>query len=121
MSLLALLCRWFVGCSFAATRIVNHNGQLETFALRRWTALGCILLAVAFAVLGAIHAHSDAQPACGSAPCAVCISVHANAPAVTSHPLLILFAAETVAIPFRAEGHGIAAEPTLFIRPPPAV
>jgi hypothetical protein len=84
-------------------------------------ALGCMVLVVLFAGLEATHAHSDAQPARSSSPCAVCVSVHANAPAVTSHPLPVLFAVEAVAIPFRAEGHGIAAEIALFIRPPPAV
>jgi hypothetical protein len=100
--------------------VIGH-GQLENLRWRRWIALGCIVLVALFAGLEATHAHSDAQPARSSSPCAVCISVHANAPAVTSHPLPVLFATEAVAIPFRAEGHGIAAEIALFIRPPPAV
>lgn len=99
---------------------VIGNGQLENPRWQRWIALGCIVLVALFAGLEATHAHSDAQPARSSSPCAVCISVHANAPAVTSHPLPVLFTAEAVAIPFRAEGHGIAAEIALFIRPPPA-
>jgi hypothetical protein len=98
---------------------VSHKGQLEGFAWRRWMALGCMVLVLVFAGLEATHAHLDAKLARSSGPCAVCISVHANAPAVTFHPFPTLLAVELVTIPFQAEGHGIAAELALFIRPPP--
>jgi hypothetical protein len=84
-------------------------------------ALGCLFLVLAFAGLEATHAHSDAQLARSSSPCALCISVHANSPAVTSHALPVVFAVEAVTLPFRAQGHVVAAELTIFIRPPPAI
>ena len=97
-----------------------RKSQLETALWQRWIALGCLLLVLVFAGLEATHVHSDAQLAGNASPCAVCISVHANAPAVSFHPLPTLLAVEIVAVPFRTEGKGIAEEIALFIRPPPA-
>lgn len=88
---------------------------------QRSMALGCLFLVLAFAGLEATHAHSDAQMARSSSPCAVCISVHANSPLVMTHDLPVLFSVEAVTLPFRATGHAVAAELTLFIRPPPVV
>lgn len=99
---------------------MTGKGQLENPRWQRWMALGCMLLILLLAGLEATHAHSDFQPARGSSQCAVCVSVHANAPAVTPQPLPVLFAVEAVAVPFRAEGHSIAAEIAIFIRPPPS-
>jgi hypothetical protein len=93
------------------------------FAGSRWQrciALGCLFLVLAFAGVEATHAHSDAM-ARSSSPCAVCISVHANSPLVITHDLPVLFSVEAVTLPFRATGHAVAAELTLFIRPPPVV
>jgi hypothetical protein len=100
---------------------VMLQGQLEGLRWRRWIALGCVSLVLLFAGLAATHFHSDAQIACGSRPCAICISLHSNAPAVTAHSLHVLFAIDSVAIPFVVEGKGFAVERAFFIRPPPAV
>lgn len=97
------------------------KNQLEASRGRRWIALGCISLVLLFAGLAATHFHSDAQIACGSRPCAICISLHSNAPAVTAHSLYVQFTIDSVAIPFVAEGKGHAVERAFFIRPPPAV
>lgn len=83
-------------------------------------ALSCIALALFMTGLEATHAHSDAAVSHNSSPCVICISVHANAPAVTFHPLPTLAALETLAVPFQAEGKGIVKEISLFTRPPPA-
>lgn len=86
----------------------------------RFVALSCILLALVMTGLEAAHSHSDAAVSRNSSPCAICISTHSNAPAVTFDPLPVLSALETVAIPLRADGKGIVKEISLFIRPPPA-
>ncbi len=101
-------------------RTVNHKGLFGNGPWQRWMALGCLFLLLAFVGLEATHAHSDGQLARSSSPCAVCISVHANSPAMTAHPLPVLFAFEAVTVPFRAERKAVAAELSLFIRPPPA-
>jgi hypothetical protein len=100
-------------------RSVNREGQFEHGRWQRCMALGCILLVLLFAGLEATHMHPDARLARSSEPCAVCISVHANAPAVTFHPLPTLLAVESLAVPFRVEHKGISKELRLFIRPPP--
>lgn len=102
-------------------RTVNRKGLFVNGPWQRWMALGCLFLLLAFVGLEATHAHSDGELARSSSPCAVCISVHANSPAVTAQPLPVLFAVEAVTLPFRVEGKAIAPELTLFIRPPPTV
>ena len=87
----------------------------------RGAALACILLVLLMTGVEATHAHSDVVAAKSSSPCAICISVHANAPAVTVYVLPTLSTLETVAVPFGAEGKGIDREISLVIRPPPAV
>lgn len=87
----------------------------------RWAALGCVFLVLMMSGVEATHAHSDFVAPRASSPCAICISVHANAPAVTVYALPTLAALETLAIPFGAEGKGIDREISLVIRPPPAV
>jgi hypothetical protein len=99
---------------------VNQKSRLMSGPWQRCMALGCLLLVLAFAGLEATHAHSDAQMARSSSPCALCISVHANSPAVIAYALPIVFAVEAVTLPFRAQGHVVTSELTLFIRPPPA-
>ncbi len=107
---------WGVVC----LRVIVES-QFETSRWRRLIALGCISLVLLFAGLAATHFHTDAQIACGSRPCAICISLHSNAPAVTAHSLHVQFAVDSVAVPFVAEGKGFAVERAFFIRPPPAV
>lgn len=100
---------------------MNRNSQLEAWFWQRWMALTCIAMVLVFCGLEATHAHADARLTRNSAPCAVCISGHAKAPAVTFLALPLLMTVEIVAIPFLAEGKIIPPELTLFIRPPPAV
>jgi hypothetical protein len=89
--------------------------------VRNWAALCCLSVLLAFAWLETTHAHPAGELARGSTPCAVCIAVHANAPALTAHPAPVLFTVETLTASFRAERKDITAEISLFIRPPPAV
>jgi hypothetical protein len=100
--------------------VLIGNTQLEKSSLWRWTALTCVLLVVLMTGVEAVHAHSGVPNGRTSSSCAICISVHANAPAVSYHPLPTLAAVEMVAIPFQTQGKGISAELSLFIRPPPA-
>jgi len=94
--------------------------RLDTGTVRHWAALVCLWVLLAFAWMETTHAHPANDLARGSNPCAVCIAVHANAPAVTAHPLPVVFATESVTIAFRAEHKGVASDISLFIRPPPA-
>jgi hypothetical protein len=86
----------------------------------RFMALSCILLALAMTGLEATHTHSDAALSGSSSPCAICISVHANAPALAFHFLPVLCMVETVTIAYQPEGKSAAPELQLFIRPPPS-
>jgi hypothetical protein len=88
--------------------------------LRRLTALTCITLVLLLASLEATHAHSDVASV-RSSPCAICLSVHANAPAVTLLVMPTLAALDKLVTPFLIEGHGIQREISLFTRPPPPV
>ena len=81
-------------------------------------ALACVCLTLMFAGLESTHAHSDAKI---TGPCAICISIHANAPAITFHLLPTLRPVQTLAVARPVEGLGIAKELRLFIRPPPSV
>jgi hypothetical protein len=78
----------------------------------------CVLLLLVFAGLEATHAHADAQRPASS--CAICVSAHANAPALTLHPLPTLRPVATVAAPLETERPSSAVKLTFFIRPPPA-
>lgn len=97
------------------------KNQFETSRWQRLVALGCLSLVLLFAGIAATHFHSDAQIACGSRSCTICISLHSNAPALTAHSFHVLFAIDSVATPFVAERKGFAIERAFFIRPPPAV
>lgn len=99
---------------------VNHHGQYETGILRRWAALACIALIVLLAGVEVTHAHSDVASV-RSSPCAICLTVHGNAPAITYHPLPTLSALETLTAPSLPEGRAVLQTTSLFIRPPPAV
>jgi hypothetical protein len=98
---------------------MRKPGRSATF-WRLWIASGCVLLVLVFAGLEATHSHFDARRAQNSAPCAFCVSVHANTPVITVHPLPTLREVEIVAIPLQTEGKSAAPELTFFIRPPPA-
>jgi hypothetical protein len=89
--------------------------QLDT---GRRVALVCVLLLLMFAVVEATHAHADGKVQ--AAPCAICVSAHANAPAITVHVLPVLQALATTAVPFQTEGKTTVLGSDLFIRPPPA-
>lgn len=99
--------------------MIIRKGQFETSQLKRLIALSCILMALVMAGLEATHAHSDAAVS-SSRPCAICISVHANAPTVMFHSLPVLYAVDVIAVPSLAEGKSTAPELALFIRPPPS-
>lgn len=97
------------------------KSQFEISRWRRLIALGCVSLVLLFAGIAALHFHSDTQIACGSRSCTICISLHSNAPAPTAHAFQVVFAMDSVATPYVAEGKGFAIERAFFIRPPPAV
>lgn len=99
---------------------VNHHGQYETGSLRRWVALVCIALIVLLAAVEATHAHSDVATV-RSSPCAICLTVHGNAPALTYHVLPTLSALETLTAPSLPQRRAILQTTSLFIRPPPTV
>src|SRR5689334_10130975 len=94
--------------------------QLELGKLR-FVALSCILLALVMTGLEATHTHSDAAISRNSTPCVLCLSAHANAPALTVHVLPVFHAVEAVAVSYESEGKSVVSELRLFIRPPPLV
>jgi hypothetical protein len=77
------------------------------------------LLVVVFSGLETTHAHSD-LPRASDTPCLICLALHVNAPAVTVHPLPVLFAVAIIAIPYEIQGNGLAGRLELFTRPPPS-
>ncbi len=101
-----------------AMGIVN-KGQFEAGGLRRWIALSSVLLILVFNTLEVAHTHAPTSR--HSSRCAICISVLGNAPAVAAHPLPVLRAVAIVAGRHQPQRESAATEPTLFIRPPPAI
>jgi len=93
--------------------------QLRGGSGMRWIAVSCVLLVLLISGLEATHMHAGASSSSSSNPCVICISAHANAPAVVFHPLPVLYAVDVVAIPFPTEGKSTSPELQLFIRPPP--
>jgi hypothetical protein len=87
--------------------------------MRRFTAFLCILLFLVFAGLEATHSHPEGTFDGSSGHCAICVSVHANAPIATVHALPVLLALEIVSVPLDTHGHSALRELSLFIRPPP--
>jgi len=83
-------------------------------------ALASIFLVLMFTALEATHAHSDAQLSRSAAGCALCVSVHANAPVATVYLLPTLLAVELLALPFQSQSKDFSRELSLFIRPPPS-
>jgi hypothetical protein len=96
----------------------NKRDKLAASGGLRWIAVSCVLLALLLSGLEATHMHAGASSS--SNPCAVCISAHANAPAVIFHPLPVVYAVDAVVIPLQTEGKSTSPELQLFIRPPPA-
>jgi hypothetical protein len=95
------------------------QGQLDTSKLMRVIALLCIALALFMGALEATHSHSDGAVARNSSPCAICLSVHANAPTVTVYLLEVSHAVEALTVPYESQGKSTVSELSLFIRPPP--
>lgn len=115
------IAMWFSRSHKVEVMYLVRNGQFETGKLMRWIVLSAALLVLLMTGLETTHAHSDAAASRNSAPCAICITAHANAPAVTVHFLPQLYAVETVAVAYAPEGKSAAPELQLFIRPPPSV
>jgi hypothetical protein len=100
---------------------LSHNHQFGTRNMRRWIALCCVGLALLICGVEATHAHSGANATRDASSCALCISVHANAPAIVFGSLPVLYAVEIISIPRQSQSRSAAPELALFIRPPPAV
>jgi hypothetical protein len=111
-------CYILVWCRHEVVGIV-HRTQLEVGGLRRWIALSSILLVLVFNGLEATHTHATTSG--NSSRCSICISVHSNAPAVAVHLLPVLSVVAIVAVQHQPHRERISTEPTLFIRPPPAI
>ena len=99
---------------------VTTNNQREASFARRLTALACISLVLWLAGLEALHAHHEVASV-RSTPCALCVTVHANAPAITLLALPTLSELEILVAPSLVESHGIQREISLFTRPPPVL
>ena len=97
-----------------------RTSQFEHRKLMRLLAMVCIVLALFVAGLEATHSHSDGAVARNSSPCAICLSVHANAPTVTVYLLLVFHSVEAFTVPYETQGKSAISELSLFIRPPPA-
>jgi hypothetical protein len=95
------------------------TSQFEVRKLMRVVALLCIALALFMGGLEATHSHSDGAVASNSSPCAICFSVHANAPTVTVYLLQVFHAVEALTVPYESQGKSAVSELSLFIRPPP--
>lgn len=99
---------------------LKTRNRCQPGRLLRWTAFACVFLVLLLAGVEATHAHSEVASV-RSSPCAICLSVHANAPAITLHLLPTLSALEALVQPSLMQGHGIQTEISLFTRPPPSV
>jgi hypothetical protein len=95
------------------------QSQLDTSKLMRVIALLCIALALFMGALEATHSHADGAVARNSSPCAICLSVHANAPTVTVYLLQVFHAVEALTVPYESQGKSAVSDLSLFIRPPP--
>jgi len=86
----------------------------------RIVALGCVALLLFVAGAEAVHNHTNAAVARNSAPCVICVTAHAKAPAITVHLLPVLHAVASIAALPESEGKSAISELRLFIRPPPS-
>src|SRR5579859_772306 len=94
--------------------------QFGAGSAMRIVALGCVALLLFVAGAEAVHNHSNAAVARNSAPCVICVTAHAKAPAITVHVLPVLHAVESIAVLSETEGKSAISELQLFIRPPPS-
>ncbi|HEX5433680.1 MAG TPA: hypothetical protein VFY05_05545, partial [Candidatus Angelobacter sp.] len=99
---------------------VTTNNQGEAIFFKRLAGLLCIALVLWLAGLEALHAHHEVANV-RSTPCAICLSVHANAPAITLLALPTLSELEILVAPSLIESYGIQTEISLFTRPPPVL
>jgi hypothetical protein len=99
---------------------VNRHLKPGSGRVKCLVALACMFLILMFAGLEATHAHSDAQLSRSAAGCAICVSVHANAPAVSFNLLPTLLTLEMLAPAFQSHGKDFLRELSLLIRPPPS-
>jgi hypothetical protein len=83
---------------------------------QRWIAALCLVVILVFTGVEAVHVDHDSNT-----PCLICISAHANAPAVIVHVLPVLLAVEILPILYEIDGQSIASQMRLFSRPPPTV
>ena len=97
--------------------MINAN-QFDTGRLGRWISAACLLLVLVFAGMEAVHAHSALIEDSGT-PCLICISAHANAPAIVVTSLPVVFAVEFLMLPHEVEEQSITTRLELFTRPPP--
>src|SRR5439155_10815336 len=93
-----------------------YRAQFEAGGLRRWVALSSILLVLAFNTIEFAHTHPTTS---GSSRCTICLSITGSVPAAAAHRLPALRAIAIVPAQRQSQGQSAAAEPTLFIRPPP--
>jgi hypothetical protein len=98
---------------------IVHRDRFEAGGVRYWIALSSLLLILVFNTLETTHTHANTSG--DSTRCAICISVIGNVPAVAAHPLPVLRTVAIVAARHQPQRESAAAEPTLFIRPPPAI
>jgi hypothetical protein len=94
--------------------------QFRADTILRIVALGCLALLLFVAGAEAVHNHANAAGARNSAPCVICVTAHAKAPAITVHLLPELQAVESIAVLPETEGKSAISELQLFIRPPPS-
>src|ERR1700758_1511682 len=88
-------------CTAILILIKMQPGEIYPGSARRWIALACLCLVLIFVGLETTHAPPSGDLARGSSPCAICIAVHANAPALTAHSLPVLFTVERLTVLFR--------------------
>ena len=89
--------------------------------MRRWVGISCILLVLMMTGLEAMHAHADEASPGATRPCAICISVHSNAPATNVDLLPVLTTLEIVKVSYQNWHTSKPRELKRFIRPPPTL
>jgi hypothetical protein len=98
---------------------LNTRNRRQTSHLMRWTTVACLFLVFVLAGLEVTHAHSEIASV-RSSPCAICLSVHANAPAATYHFFSTLLTVEAIPAAVETTAKDSSRKLSLFIRPPPS-